>query len=296
MFLDHFLNVEHELRCTVPKWLYHYCKARSLQYFVRHDSDIWCTHCNHLNDPEECWFGMRLFLDYLKQRDSGSEKVYQALEYNVRNKSLWHKIFSKDGHSRIMPFTFSFSEAGGEPTLWEYAGNLGYKIEFDGAGIELNAGHVSSVLSTLDPSSRMTLSLWPCFYKESNAKEIGSLFDALYQDLRSTILAIGNDVGDVVAGRIFLSTLACVAPLFKAEKWSYEREWRLIMVRENFDRVQFVNHRARSYMSSAPGGVRGLIKRITSCPSGNVDWENKYLQFQINDGFRQVGGKEEVCI
>ena len=295
MALSHFLSVEHELRTAPPKSLYHYCKASSLKYFVRRDSDIWCTHCNHLNDPEECWFGMRLFLDHLKQRKMVVPEVYHAIENNVRNNSLWHKILAKDGHSRIMPFTFSFSESCDELRMWEYTENLGYRIEFDGDAIEQNAGCVQSILSALDPFNRLTLSLWPCFYAESNEKEIKRLFDALCQDLEPAMSAIEADNGNVSAGRIILSALANIAPLFKAEKWSYEREWRLIMVRENFDRVRFVNHRARSYMSSTLGGLTRLIKGIAPCPYGDVDWENKYLQFQINDAFRFADGIDEFC-
>lgn len=287
MNLENFLNCEHTLRPSPPRSLYHYCKATSLKYFVHRDSDIWCTHCNHLNDPEECWTGMRMFLGYLKKRNALPTSVHQLLERNVRENSLWHKIFSKDGHSRIMPFSFSLSEVAAEPRMWEnYTNNCGYCLEFDGDAIEQNAGKVQSVLSKIDPFNRMSLCLWPCFYEESNAQEIEQLFGALYADLQPILGKVALDSENQAIGRALLSAIATVAPMFKAERWSYEKEWRLIMVRENFDRIHLVEHRARSYLSSTYGGLCKLIKHIIPCPNGDKEWERKYMEYEINDGFR----------
>lgn len=289
MNLENFLECEHTLRPAPPRSLYHYCKATSLKYLVHRDSDIWCTHCNHLNDPEECWTGMRMFLEHLKRKNKLPTSVYQLLAFNVRENSFWNKICAREGHSRIMPFSFSLSEVADEHWMWEnYANNCGYRLEFDGDAVEQNAGRVQSVLSRIAPTNRMSLSLWPCFYEESDDVEIKQLFDALHEDIRPCLDGLIRDTANQSLGISLLSAMASVAPLFKTAKWSREKEWRLIMVREDFDRVHFVNHRARSYLSSSFGGIRGLMKSIRACPHGDVEWESRYCDYEINDGFRNT--------
>lgn len=282
---DHFIDTMQSLKPKPPSLLYHYCGAHALKYFVHRDADIWCTHCNHLNDPEECWAGIRMFLAHLKRKAIVSSEVYANIEANMRKNSLWNKIFAKDGHSKIMPFTFSFSEIENDEKMWVYAGDSGYRLTFDADAVEQNVGRVHSILSALDPYNRMTLSLWPCFYEESDAVAIERLFDAVCQDMKPQLDKMQTSIGDRDAREV-LSAITTISPVFKSEKWGYEKEWRLVMFRENFDRVQFVNHRARSYLSSSPYGLRSLIKHITPNPKGNVDWGLKYLAYEINDGFR----------
>lgn len=285
----HFVDVIQSLKPHPPRRLYHYCRAQSLKYLVRQDSDIWCTHCNHLNDPEECWTGIRMFFDYLKKRAILLENVYELLRENAWQNSLWHKVFGKDGHSKLMPFTFSLSEEPDNPKMWkEYTNNCGYRLSFDADALEQNVCRVHETLSRLDPYNIMVLSLWPCFYEESDATAVEKIFDGLVADISEDLAVLSNNLDNPIAGRSILSKINSVAPLIKAEKWSYEKEWRLIMVRSNFERTHFVNHRARSYLSSSVGGVRGLLikKEIEVCPYGNKDWESRYLEYECNDGYR----------
>ena len=290
---DNFVSAVQSLRPNPPKSVFHYCRAESLRYLIRRDSDIWCTHCNHLNDPEECWSGIRMYLAYLKERRILSESVYNLLDANLRGNSLWNKLLSKDGCSPIMPFSFSFSESKDEDQMWDYTKRCGYRLEFDGARLEQCAGAVQSGLSGIDPANRMPLSFWPCFYEESNRDDICKLFSALTVDLGGMLKAIELDPDNEVVGRRLVSGIAAASPIFKAEKWSYEREWRLVMVRGNFSRIVWRNHRARSYMSSAPGGIRGLLKDVVGNPHGDLDWEEKYLRYELNDGFRWKNDEAE---
>lgn len=291
MKLERFVNKVMEFRPHPPASLFHYCRAESLKYLIHRDSDIWCTHCNHLNDPEECWTGIRLFLKYLKEKSLFPSEAYQMFEQSARGNSLLHKLLAKDGHSPIMPFSFSFSEVGENDKMWNYAAPCGYRLEFDSDRLEQNAGRVQTVLSVINPKNRMSLSLWPCFYEESNQDEIQQLFDAYVVDVKHLLKCISEDPNDEETGRRLLSSLATISPIIKSEKWSYEKEWRLIMVREDFNRIAWRNHRARSYLSSTLGGIRSIVKSIRVCPEGDVEWEKRYLEYEVNDGFR--GGERE---
>ena len=54
----------------------------------------------------------------------------------------------------------------------------------------------------------------------------------------------------------------------------------------DFDRIEWRNNRARSYMSAANGGLRSLIKEIKCSPKGNLEWLRNNLEYELNDGFR----------
>ena len=284
--LDSFVDKVQELRPAPPKSLYHYCPAKALKYLVHNDSDIWCTHCNHLNDPEECWTGIRLFLSYVKEKSILPNHVFQILDQSIRENSLLNKVLAKEGHSPIMPFSFSFSEVAESEKMWAYSDRNGYRIEFDADRIEQNAGRIQSILSKLNPKKRMSLSLWPCFYEESNRKEIASLFDAYIDDTKFLLEALTFNPNDEAAMHHLILSLLSISPIFKAEGWSYEKEWRLIMVREDFNSINWSNHRARSYLSSSNGGIRGFIKSFRPCPLGDIEWLKAYLEYELRDGFR----------
>ena len=70
----------------------------------------------------------------------------------------------------------------------------------DGGRVEQCSGAVQSVLSGIDPTNRMSLSFWPCFYEESNRNDVRKLFNALTMDLDGMLKAIeldpDNDVGE----------------------------------------------------------------------------------------------------
>ena len=291
--LDSFVDEVERIRPRPPRSLYHFCKAESIKYLLRPDADIWCTHCHHLNDPEECWTGVRLFLDYIKKNSLLTDLALNALERSARRNSCWNRVLDAEGHSPIVPFSFSFSEVRDSEKMWNYAGRCGYRIEFDSGLIQATVSCAHAVLSQLDPKNRMTLSLWPCFYEESNREEIERIFAAFARDVGDLLQTITRNPNNEDAGTRLLVCIYLMSPIIKAEKWSYEREWRLIMLRENFSRIIWRNHRAKSYMSIAPGGIRGLIKAISSSPAGDVEWENRYLLFERNDGFRLPDGVEE---
>ena len=291
--LDSFVDEVERIRPRPPRALYHFCKAESIKYLLRPDADIWCTHCHHLNDPEECWTGVRLFLDYIKKNSLLSGNALNALEQSARRNSLWNRVLDAEGHSPIVPFSFSFSEVRESDRMWNYAGRCGYRIEFDSGLVQETMSCVHSVLSQLDPGNRMTLSLWPCFYEESNRVEIERIFAASVRDVADLLQAITQNPDDEDAGRRLLVCIYLMSPIIKAEKWSCEKEWRLIMRRENFSRIIWRNHRARSYMSIATRGIGGLVKGVVPSPTGDVDWENRYLLFERNDGFRFPDGAVE---
>lgn len=278
---DCFYDEVTRLRPKAPETVYHYCHIESLKYLVRRDSDIWCTHCNHLNDSKECWTGMKMFLEYLRKHSLLSTVGYSVLEESLRESSLWNKVLAVDGHSPIMPFSFSFSEAEDEPRMWNYTNGCGYRIAFDGDLVDRTANAVRDVVSALKPQNRTSLSLWPCFYEKKDRNEIDGLFDAFVQDFGSELAAVSRDPTDEVIGRRLAASIAAISPIFKEDDWSYEREWRLIMTREDYSKLVWCNHRTRSFMSTAPGGLRAMIKSIEPNPNGDIDFENKYLASEV---------------
>lgn len=286
--IDKAFSVILGLRPNVPRTLYHYCSAESIKYLVNKDSDIWCTHCNFLNDPEECWTAQRCFISYLEKRNILPTYSINVLRNNMCQNSLFHK-YDRGRRSKIMPFTFSFSEKFDDGYFWDkYVGGTGgYCVAFDGEGVEQISGKVHSILSQLDPKNRFSLYLAPCFYEQSDAQDISTVFDAIVEGLHIEFDELArNPNGCTHEGIKILSTLASISPLIKSEDWHKEKEWRLVMMRENFERIVWRDNRARSYMSVANGGLRSLIKEIKCSPQGDLEWLRNNLEYELNDGFR----------
>ena len=278
-----FLAAIESVRRKIPRTLFHYTKADSIQYLVRKDSDIKCTHSNFLNDPKEIWTGCESFIRHLRNRRTVSSRLIDLIESNLRDNSLTEKI-AWNGYSRLMPFTFSFTENDDDEYQWKsYTDDVdgGYQIAFNGCLLN-RCAFVSQLLNG-QPGviGRMSLDLSPCFYEETNASEIECIFDALIADMKNLLTILEKDPKNPV-GRMLLSKVFTVAPLIKAERWHVEKEWRMVLVPETWDESMLENNRISSCARLLGNGMQGLIRWIRISPHGDQKWLRNHLESEAS--------------
>lgn len=278
------MNQVFKLRRSVPNELCHYCKADSIKYLVNRNADIWCTKYDALNDNQECTFGINLFIKYLIDN-----KIIPIMSANLIRKKIFERdIFNKPVHSAITPFLFSLSEKKDDKYFWDnYVGQEGgFCVVFDGIALEDASIQANRFLNKMNVGNVGTLYLLPCFYKGLDDEDIEKIFQGLLIDFRHELEVLRHPVSAesaMDAIRPIDSGLRIISEIIKSEKWSNEKEWRLILNRERYISDLWPNNRSRTYISLMVGELKELFKDVLVYPKEDQNKVKNKLMLEINN-------------
>ncbi len=188
--------------------LYHYTSQAGALGILA-SKEIWATHIHYLNDSSE--------FNYAKGLASFIVEEAIKTETDSLKLDLLREMFLGIQQSGINVCVASFSEVGDQLSQWR-----GY-CKKGGCSIGLSY----DVLSTI--ANREEWLLAPCVY---NQKDQADLMQGIIAEVLSYNIANHEDLEDRESrpGGNIAYYLNRLAPIFKGEAFSEEKEWRLISV------------------------------------------------------------------
>jgi hypothetical protein len=211
----------------LPNKVYHYTASESLIGIIS-KKEMWCTDFRHLNDTSEVRYAFDLIKEAVNSRISVTPRkgIKSVLEY--LEKSI--------GLSVEELYIASFTELPDALSQWR-----GYCPPSGGYAIGFPTAQILGL-------QKNRLGFSKCVYdKHSQGKLIEAVLDIIIKscdafipnDLDNEILDFsgGDDKNLLVA--ISINVLNSIAPLMKHESFEEEKEWRLIIAKQDIADTEF---------------------------------------------------------
>jgi len=216
-----------------PATLYHYTGIDSLQKIVE-SKKLWASSIFHLNDASE----LRYAIDLLKKEMNKHFKNNQ----NDELKKIVHNFYSlldsislanydRNNQNYLSAFVFSLSEEKDLLSQWR-----GYALEGKGVSIGFNSQNINEKII------HQKLILAKCIYKkEERDSIISKLCNSLIKEFK-TKKTVFSDYTSQEEAKYLLEKITRIIKIFvfiKNEKFSEEKEWRILWVFPEVVNVEF---------------------------------------------------------
>ena len=304
---DEYINrLEPIVRAARPerlqKVLFNYFPKDAIGFLVDPSADIACANSLYQVDPWEIVTGVNLFADWLEHTVNYPLPHIKAILETIGS-------FLKMGKNLFpsAPYIFCLTAEEDKPYFWRtFAGDGGYAVGLDTAKLNasINAICEREVKSGVKPHRIMYL--MPTLYASSNAKEILSYFELLYDRERRAFDSYAEGPPNNPPTDI-LSQILIAASVIKDEDFAIEREWRLVLVSTLAD----VQEARRSFSLSQASGaehpkprlktgifnecakdLHDIIRCIWVSPQGNKAALHAKVQKQLGLLLSPMSGKE----
>ena len=264
---------------SVPDRLWHYTDSSGLLGIAKSKA-LWCTDYRFLNDREEIkYFAKRFY-----------PAVAGALREHFSQADLTKIIEFSEMNMIFNTYICSFcSDSDNDEHWFHYGGKAGYSLGFDLAQLRSLAQEQGFALA-------------PVRYCK-NALELVEVARAILQDRRSiwenhkspldadTKFALSAFMGQIVLS---------YGPFFKSNYFEFEKEWRLVKMEYNKDKVRFRSSKAFGLISYREFQLipkaekdNNVVTQIYIGPGNEaIDfpmWDNPYTLFKANGFTLQAG-------
>lgn len=205
--------------------LFNYFPMGSLEYLIGTEADISCASSLYQSDPSEIITGVNMFAAWLEHTVNYPLSHIKAILETIGSLlKMGKNLFPSS------PYIFCLTAEDDKPYFWhEFAKDIGYAVGFDTAKLNsaINAICEREINSGVKPHRIMYL--MPTLYASSNAKEILSYFELLYDRERRAFDSYAEGPPNNPPTDI-LSQILIAASVIKEERFAIEREWRLVLV------------------------------------------------------------------
>lgn len=260
--LDDLLEVKDEI-------LYHYTSYSVLPEFLKDDAELYCTTSEVLNDPMEVLLGANMFADYLHEKGKLDD---------LRRKTMRRHINESIEKRWIDTWVMSLSSKGDDLAQWR-----GYVPSAQGGyAIGFNVKKLRDALEKITGIARSgkTMSipcLVKCWYSESDAKNIESLFSFQYKENKKEFDNYANVPSDMLTDDVVSPVMSTIIPTcmhIKHEGFKDEGESRIVISPrslEAYSSVKILGGKARLPVGfkAIDLKVRDCIDKIIVSPHGN---------------------------